>query len=31
MKLEPTVGLNEGYKIKRRVVDECKIFGWSNW
>lgn len=31
MKLEPTVGLNEGYKVKRRVVDEYKIFGWSNW
>lgn len=25
-----TVGLNEGSMVKGRVVDESKVFGWSN-
>lgn len=32
--IEPTrftVGKNEGCKIMQRVVDESKVFGWSNW
>lgn len=34
LKSEPTcftVGMNEGCKIMQRVVDKCKVFGWSNW